>query len=109
MKTSATTKVLSEILTVTLGLFLQSQVHGAQFKALNLPPINLVATASDSSNNVYVLGTFTNVLNFAGKSFISQGGLDYVLAQYRADGAVGWAISFGTTQDEGTYTSRLIV
>ena len=95
--------------TITLGLLAQSQVQGAQFTALNLSSINLLGAAGDSSNNTYVLGIFTNTLNIGGKTLVSRGGSDYVLAQYRADGTVGWAISFGTAQDEGTAYTTLNV
>jgi hypothetical protein len=75
-------------------------VAGAQYSALALPPITLLAAASDASSNTYVLGLFTHTLNFGGASLVSHGGTDYVLAQYRPDGRFGWAVSFGTPQDE---------
>ena len=84
-------------------------VGGAQFNALNLPPMTLVGAAGDSSRNTYVLGLFTNTINIAGKSLVSQGGTDYVLAQYRPDGTVGWAVSFGSTQDEAGGSTLAVV
>ncbi len=103
------TKVLSGILSITLGLLAQFQVQGAWFSALNLPPMNLIGAASDSANNTYVLGAFTNSISIGGKVFVSLGGTDYLLAQYRPGGAVGWAITFGTPQDEEVFVTTLSV
>jgi hypothetical protein len=89
---NAAGSVTSDVAVLTVGR--------AQFNALNLPAMTLLGAASDSSKNTYVLGLFTNTLNLGGKSLVSQGGTDYVLAQYRPDGTVGWAVSFGTPRDE---------
>jgi hypothetical protein len=102
-------KTLFGIFSITLGLLAQSQVQGVQFSALNLPPMNLIGVACDFANNTYVLGIFTNSINIGGRLFSSLGGTDYVLAQYRPSGAVGWAITFGTPQDEEAFVTTLNV
>jgi hypothetical protein len=96
-------------LTVMVGLLFGLGAEGGQFSALNLPPMTLIAAAADSSSNTYVLGTFTSALSIGDRTLVSGGGTDYVLAQYHADGTVGWAISFGTPQDEYTHYTRLNV
>jgi hypothetical protein len=98
---NAAGSVTSDVAVLTVG--------GAQFNALNLPPMTLIGAASDPSRNTYVLGLFTDTLNIGGKSLVSQGGTDYVLAQYRPDGTVGWAISFGTPQDEAAVATLAVM
>lgn len=94
---------------MTLGVLTQFQVQGAQFSAVNLPPMNLIGAACDPLNSTYVLGTFTNTVSIGGRLFSSLGGTDYVLARYRPNGTVEWAISFGTLQDEEAFSTTLNV
>ena len=83
---------------VGLGLGLSFNATAAtQFTALNLPPITLFAAACDPVNNTYVVGTFTNTVVIGGHSYSPYAGTTYLLAQYRPDGTVGWAIRFGTS------------
>ena len=103
------TKALFGILTISLGLLVGTMAQGAQLTALNLPPITFIVAACDPLNNTYVLGTFTNSISIGGKVFVSLGGTDYVLAQYRPNGTVGWAITFGTPQDEEAFATTLTV
>lgn len=80
---------------------------GSAIRALNLPPIVLLGAARDGSNNVYVLGTFTNAITLGNRTLVSQGGSDYVLAKYGPDGTAVWSVTFGTTHDESSYYTRL--
>ena len=56
---------------------------------------SLVAT--DASGNVYLLGEFSNTVNFGGGNLASAGSLDIVVAKYSAAGAYQWAQRFGNT------------
>ena len=99
-----TTKSLCGILIITTALLVGTIAQGAQFSALNLPPILLVGAASDPVNNTYVLGTFTNTVVIGGQSYSPYAGITYLLARYRPDGTVGWAIRFGTSATPGAVT-----
>lgn len=94
-------KALVGIATIILGLLVGSAVQGAQYTALNLPPMGLLGAANDPANNTYVLGRFTNSVVMGGRTYTGYGGVDFLLIQYRPDGSVGWAINFGTTAGEG--------
>ena len=65
------------------------------------------AVATDSSGNVFVIGSFSNTINnFGGTcgSLTSLGGLDVVLAKYSPAGTCVWAKKLGGTGNDFGYS-----
>jgi hypothetical protein len=57
--------------------------------------VEVTDARSDASGNVYVAGSFTGSLNFAGMLYESTGTEDLLVAKYDATGNESWAYTFG--------------
>ncbi len=62
------------------------------------------ALATDASGNTYLTGAFTSTsLTFGNTVLLNAGGTDFFLAKFNPAGEVLWAVSAGSSGDEGGY------
>jgi hypothetical protein len=64
--------------------------------------------AVDAAGDVYVAGSFKQQVAFGAINLVSNGGSDIFVAKLRgSDGSVAWAISIGSTGDDGASRIRV--
>ena len=63
----------------------------------SLTVINATITVDDTNGDIYIGGTFTGILNFAGESFTITSDVDMFLAKYDAAGTELWIKRVGGT------------
>jgi hypothetical protein len=59
------------------------------------------AVTADASGNLYLVGEFSDTVDFGGGSRTSAGGLDTLVASYDADGLHRWSHDHGGPSDDG--------
>jgi predicted secreted protein len=58
--------------------------------------------AIDAAGDIYVVGSFQNQIGFGAINLVSKGGTDVFVAKLRGtDGSVAWAVSLGSTNNDG--------
>ena len=58
------------------------------------------SVSTDTSENIYITGSFSGSSDFSGKQLTSVGGDDIFIAKYDSNGSVIWVKSFGSQTDD---------